>query len=418
MTDAANGNWFRAFDRAQFGLAADSLAVAVAVTLPWSTSISQIAIVLWLIALVPTLDVPSVRRELQAPAGLLPVLLWLVAAAGMLWADVAWSERLEGLGGFHKLLVIPLLLAQFRRSERGWWVLYGFLASCGALLLVSFVLWTLGIRIGTKSLGLPVRDYVSQSSAFLICIFALLAFAVDRAEARHWTRAAAGILLALLFLANIMLLATGRTALVVILLLLFMLGFRLWGWKGLVAASLAAVTIAAAAWTASPFLRGRVLATIADVRAYQQTEELDNSALRLELWRRAAASVATAPVMGHGTGTIPAQYRAASADAGKPMLLAVNPHNQILTVAMQLGMLGVAVLMTMWVAHLAVFRGSGLIAWIGVVVVVQNIASSMFNSHLSDSFHGWLYVFAFGVTAGMMLRERGPARRPDKAGAT
>ena len=65
---------------------------------------------------------------------------------------------------------------------------------------------------------------------------------------------------------------------------------------------------------------------------------------------------------------------------------------------------------------LALFRGGGLLPWIGIVIVLQNIVSSLFNSHLSDSFHGWLYVFGFGVVGGMMLRERygacAPARAP------
>jgi O-antigen ligase len=92
----------------------------------------------------------AIRRELQNPAGGLPVLLWLLALAGMLWANVPWNERLAGLEGFHKLLVIPLLLAQFRRSERGIYVLYGFLASCTALLLASctlMILWKLAVRV-------------------------------------------------------------------------------------------------------------------------------------------------------------------------------------------------------------------------------------------------------------------------------
>ena len=58
-----------------------------------------------------------------------------------------------------------------------------------------------------------------------------------------------------------------------------------------------------------------------------------------------------------------------------------------------LASLGVAILMTMWLWHLALFRGGGLIAWVGIVIVVQNLASAPFNSHLFDSFHGWLYVF-------------------------
>ena len=72
---------------------------------------TAILIVLWLIALVPTLDAAAVRRELTSAAGGLPVLLWVLGAAGMLWADVSWSERAAGLGAFHKLLMIPLLLA-------------------------------------------------------------------------------------------------------------------------------------------------------------------------------------------------------------------------------------------------------------------------------------------------------------------
>ena len=101
---------------ARLGQIADGLVTAVAVSLPWSTSASSILIVLWLIALVPTLDAASVRRELLSAAGGLPVLLWAFGAIGMLWADVSWSDRIAGLSGFHKLLFIPLLLAQFRRS--------------------------------------------------------------------------------------------------------------------------------------------------------------------------------------------------------------------------------------------------------------------------------------------------------------
>src|SRR5262245_48587082 len=100
-------------DPARLREVADWLAVAVAVSLPWSTSATSILLVLWLIAVLPTLDLAAVRREVSTPAGGLPVLLWALGALGMLWADASWSERLDGLGSFHKLLVIPLLLVQF-----------------------------------------------------------------------------------------------------------------------------------------------------------------------------------------------------------------------------------------------------------------------------------------------------------------
>ena len=384
----------------------DWLAVGVVAAMPWSTSISQIMIVIWLVALIPTLEVALVRRELQSPAGALPALFWLLALAGLLWASVPWTERLAGLGGFHKLLVIPLLLMHFRRSERGWFVLYGFLASCSVLLVASVVWWLTPFHLSGRQAGVPVRDYIAQSSEFLICIFGLLAFALHKARERHWKLAAAAGVLALLFLTNILVVATGRTALAVIPLLLLLFGFRQFGWRGLAAAVVAIGVIAAIAWSASPFLRERIAVSISDVEGYQADRNPGSTGIRIEMWRKAAGFVAAAPLIGHGTGSIAEQYRRARTGEGVSSLATPNPHNQIFAVAIQLGMLGVAVLMTMWVAHLSLFRGGGLISWIGIVIVVQNIVSSLFNSHLFDSFHGWLYVFGIGVVGGMALRER------------
>ena len=45
---------------------ADWLAVAVAVSLPWSTSATAILVVLWLLAALPALDRSAVRRTLAS----------------------------------------------------------------------------------------------------------------------------------------------------------------------------------------------------------------------------------------------------------------------------------------------------------------------------------------------------------------
>jgi hypothetical protein len=97
---------------------------------------------------------------------------------------------------------------------------------------------------------------------------------------------------------------------------------------------------------------------------------------------------------------------------GVSAMAATHPHNQIFAVAIQLGFLGAAILMAMWVAHLALFRGGGLVAWIGIVLVVQNLASAPFNSHLFDSLHGWLYVFGVGTVGGIVLRARRETEPP------
>jgi hypothetical protein len=57
----------------------------------------------------------------------------------------------------------------------------------------------------------------------------------------------------------------------------------------------------------------------------------------------------------------------------------------------------------MWIAHLMLFRGEGLPSWIGLLVVIQNMLTSLFNSHLFDFAEGWMYVLGVGVAAGLTL---------------
>jgi hypothetical protein len=87
-----------------------------------------------------------------------------------------------------------------------------------------------------------------------------------------------------------------------------------------------------------------------------------------------------------------------------------DPQQQTFAIGIQVGLVGIAVLWAMWIAHLLLFRGGSLPDWIGLVVVAQNIAGSTVHSHLFDSTQGWTYVFGVGVAGGMVLRGREIAR--------
>jgi hypothetical protein len=56
-----------------------------------------------------------------------------------------------------------------------------------------------------------------------------------------------------------------------------------------------------------------------------------------------------------------------------------------------------------------------LIAWIGLVIVVQNIVGSLFNSHLFDFAQGWSYVIGVGVAGGAVSRVQAIEKSLDKA---
>jgi O-antigen ligase len=265
MVEAVNAFWSHALRNPVFAQAANGLAFAAVVALPWSTSITSIAIGLWLIAVLPMLNMAALRRELMTPACGLPVLLCLLAAFGVLWAGASWGQRFHALNGYVKLLIIPLLLAQFRFSERGWQVVAGYLASVTALLLASWIIFffpVLGPRGPLPGIppipGIPVRDSIAQSGEFVACAFRLLYLAGELWTTHRRRLAGLSIAVAAAMLANISYVVNSRTNLVVIPVLLAMLFAVRLGWKGRLAAAITAIVVIVAVWQSSPYLRMRV----------------------------------------------------------------------------------------------------------------------------------------------------------------
>jgi O-antigen ligase len=401
---------FGPFDRSFLVRLADLAAIAVAAALPWSTSAVGIAIAVWLVVLLPTLSAASVKRELATAAGGLPVVLWCLGVIGMLWADVSWHDRFAGLDSFHRLLAIPLLLAQFRHSENGIWVILGFFISSITVLLASYMFVLVLSHSGYPNYGVPVHDTIFQGSLFLICGFGALGYAAlaPGTQARH--RPSVIFVTGALFLINFAFAAVSRIALAVAPLLLLLLGWRLFRWKGILLAALLAVIAGSAMWFASPKLRDRVAQTVAETLEYRETNKATSIGEHTAFLKESLAIIASAPIIGHGTGSTAEEFRRITAGkTGVSALPTVNPHNQTFAVAIQLGLVGGIVLWAMWIAHLALFTGQSTVAWLGLVAVVENILSSTVHSHLFDFNNGWLYVFATGVLGGTVLNERANA---------
>jgi O-antigen ligase len=282
------------------------------------------------------------------------------------------------------------------------------------LLLSSvFYMWPGTAFLFTHDFAVPVKNAATQSGEFVTCIFGLLYLAIEAYERRYWGWLAGASALALGFLANILYVATGRTALVIIVVLLALLAIRKLNVKGIAVLLAAAVALGALGWFSSANLRDRTTQLWTDYERYEASDERNSSGERIEFYKKSIGFIRAAPLIGHGTGTIPSLFaKAVVGDGGSAASPSSNPHNQTFAVAIQLGLVGALVLWAMWVAHLMLFRGLGLAEWVGFVVVVQNIVGSLFNSHLFDFGQGWVYVVGVGVAGGAVLKSRMAAAPP------
>jgi len=397
-------------DPGAWGAAVDTFAVLTAASLPWSTSLTAIFATALLMSMVPFLDVKALLEWLKRPICAAPIAMVLLALIGTLWSDAPWGARLYAVGPTVKLLVLPVLLYRFQRSSRGHWVFVAFLVSCTLLAAMSWLVFldpalSLRPRVDAER-GIFVKNYIDQSQEFTLCAVALAYPIVSLLrEKRYWL---AGLLavIALAFFVNMAFVVVSRTALVTVPMMLAVFALLHLRWRSIVIIVCALLAVALLAWEASPQLRKTADSFSREYKLYKEQNIPTSIGLRLEFWRKSLEFFAEAPIIGHGTGSTRRLFELAATGGSHQATSEVigNPHNQTLNAAVQWGIVGVAALYAMWLLHLLLFRGDGLANWIGLLVVVQNIFTSLFNSHLFDFHEGWMYVLGVGVAGGMVLK--------------
>jgi O-antigen ligase len=401
--------WRRWHDPAAWIATSDFLLVLVALSLPWSTSLTSIFAAAVVLTMAPFFDASAFVQSIKRPASVFPLALFAIVVMGTLWSDAPWGARLYAVGPAAKLLMVPLLFYHFERSARGVRVFKAFLVSCILLMAMSWLV-AYDPRLALKTTdeyGVPIKNYIDQSQEFALCAVVLAYPVLTLLRAGRILPAMLLGAIAVGFVANMAFVVVSRTMLVTMPVMLAVFGLMHLRWRANVSILAAAVALVGLAWVASPQLQQRVDSIGSQYRLYSEQGASNSVGQRLEFWRKSLRFFADAPIIGHGTGSTEKLFRqAAVGQTGAAAEVIGNPHNQTLNVAVQWGALGVVALYAMWISHLMLFRGPGLVAWIGLLVVVQNFFTSLFNSHIFDFNEGWMYVLGVGVAGGMVLKAR------------
>lgn len=437
--------WRLLRDPASWMAAVDVFAILTAIVLPFSTSLTAIFVVAMLIAWAPFLDLRAFLHSLRRPIAAVPIAFFALAVVGTLWSDAAWGTRLYAVFPTAKLLMLPVLFYHFERSGRGIWVMIAFLVSCTLLMIMSWAV-TCAPYLTLKpavdaSRGIFVKNYIDQSQEFTLCAVALAYPVVQLSRAGKTWQALALCVISLGLIANMVFVVVSRTALVTLPILFAGFGLLHLRLRSNLLMLGAAIAVGLVAWlvpfgtiwssvapnlcAAHPLLKPEMTAArremltspslewtfktfSRDYQLYEEEQVPTSFGERSTYWKYALKFIANAPLVGHGTGSSKGLYEQAAhePDWARGIRVFPNPHNQTLNVAIQWGVLGVVVLYAMWGVHLLMFRGGDFANWIGLLVVVQNILTSVFNSHIFDFHEGWMYVLGVGIAGGMVLKSK------------
>ncbi len=434
-------------------------AIATAFALPLSTSAQAITVSILAVLALLTLDRARFNATLRSPAAYLPVALFVLIALGVLWSVQPLGPAAKWIGPYAKLLLIPLVMATAVTPKQALQVGYGFLAACVILLALSWAsfLWPAGPWTWFKSPGVPVKDNAVQSACFALCAFGLAfgAFAVWRDGNRR--RAVVMWTIALLFFADVFLIYLSKTGAIMAAALLGLLLLHVEGWKRRVLVAVPAVIVIAMALLASAPAQRRLAEISTDIHAGSLdisappaavtppaaeppaaapvpdpaptsapattpapvTSAASSTAVaagggetlstgaRLDFWSKGYEFLKQAPLLGHGTGSIKPLYQSLEATRPSPYGEATpDPHNQFLHIALQVGLIGGALLLAMWLAHMRMFLGRDFACAIGQAIVLQNFIGSLFNSHISTVTLGMLYCLGVGLLGAVVHSEK------------
>ena len=390
--------------------------VLLGLTIPVTVAGDSILLVISIVALA-TLAVIRYKEYLVAlakhPMTQRTTLLFALLALGALYGDRFAGDTGRFLGKYGELLCVPLLLLAFRTASVRSRALHALAASFIIVLVLSYAVHAGWVPPTAQIHGYPGNAAVFKKDlthnflmAYAAFLFLQLGWAA-RAPRIRW----AWIAVAVLATIDVVLMVRGRTGQLVLFALVLYSGYAWRGWRGFAITLVALGAVAAAlVMTPGPF-QARVDRTFKEAREWRdESSARDPVSARLDYYRNSVRIIAEHP-LGVGTGGFPKAYEAIIRGTQSPP--SVNPHNEYLLIAVQIGIVGLIALLwlfyTQW--KLAPTLPTALEAHLARGLVIAFAIGCIFNSLLLDHTEGLLFAWLTAVLYGGLLAT-GPSETP------
>jgi len=375
------------------------MAIAAAALVPASTAAASVAIGLMLIIWISSGQALVTLRSAAAQrVGQAMLAFFAVLVLDMLISSASWAERWDSLWSWRKLAFGFILLGLFADDVWKQRFLKAFVTVAAAGLVLSFFAWLGWIPSkpgGQHPPGVLLTNHATQGITFAIAAFCCLE--LRQTAGRHLRM----LLLAgvLLFTLNIVFISTSRSAYLALVCVALAWGGARMGWRRLPLVVGATAVLVLIAYGLSPNLRDRVQQGVNEARAYQTAPAYTSAGVRVVFLINTLDLVKDRPLLGYGTGSFAREYNVRFAGPGQDWrgTPTGDPHNQYLFIAVENGLLGLAVFVALLVIMFREARGTDAYHGIARGVLLAWCVTSLFNSHFRTFPEGhliWLFLGA------------------------
>ncbi|MFZ2972125.1 MAG: O-antigen ligase family protein [Ferribacterium limneticum] len=394
-----------------FGKSYDSHAVAcvllstVGISVLFSPPVMNLAALLLLAVILSSAELrQSLWATWRLPMVKFILLFYAVMIVGTTYSIAPKDVAVRMAIGWSKLLLVPIGLSLFADTRWKSRFLKAFIGVVTVCAVVSFGLCFLEIDlpVASRERGVFLRNHATQGMAFAVGAFSAFLLAVESAGGRLRRLY---VLCALLLLANIALVTTGRSGYLVVMVCAvmavsgyFFFGQRRLAVREIVGAVLLVVGVVGVLLLV-PTSRERMMLGVQEIQQYEQAKEETSMGIRMVFWKNTIEMIREQPVLGYGTGAFGTAYdRKVVGRTGVAATPAGDPHNQYMKITAENGVVALVVFLGFLVA---VVRQQCAAPWrlLGLCVLASWCATSLFNSHFS-TFNEGNFIYAW---LGIML---------------
>lgn len=303
-----------------------------------------------------------------------------------------------------RLGFIPLLLYFYHSQKIARLTLWAFTCAMILTLLLAFLKMYAGLPIGMKyTAGAVFKSYIKTSYFMAVSAF-FLATQVKVVSSRY---RAVLILLIAMMIYYLLFMNVGRIGYICLVTFLLLFAWQKFHLKGILAAALVAMVMVGGAYLTSPTFAQRLNVLSQDLDFYHAGRLVESSlGSRLQFAHSSLGLMAQHPLLGWGTGSYGAAY--AQYHDGEDMLLTDNPHNEFLRTGVELGALGLGLLLLLFYQQwrLSVRLPTGIRHfWQGILMTF--VIGCFLNSWLKDSTEGHFFCLMSAICFSYLpLREK------------
>lgn len=296
------------FSEEKINLLAPILIVLLVFSIPISSSIKSILMVLSLLAIVFT---PYYRQYLYCTFNTLwaraALVFFLYIIIACFWSDAPLATRYNTIDKYSKLIFLPILTVAFIQPRTRQWVLDSYLS----VMLLTCILSILKARnlLELNNVSDPGEVFYNHIiTGYMVALGVYLAglqlFKADVSQSRRLFS------LSIFFLGSyqILFLNTGKTGYLIYTLLMTMLMLQRMSLKKAIVGVMLFFCTIILAYTLSPRMQLTTHALLNDVKSLQQHQENNSLGFRIQFHQYAESLFKEHPLIGIGTGGFPYRF--------------------------------------------------------------------------------------------------------------